>query len=57
MPGTGAADLPDSAPTAKTLIEREVLVDPHCGQAIRSADVIDLTNFSNRDLHDSQLYS
>jgi hypothetical protein len=57
MPGAGAADLADSAPTAKTLIERDVFGDPHCGQAMRSAEVIDLTNFSNRDLHDAQVYS
>jgi hypothetical protein len=49
MPGAGDA-LVCSAPTAKTLKERAVLVDPHFGHGIVAASSLELivrTSFSN----------
>lgn len=57
-PQIGADDsLADSAPTAKTLSDRAVFVDPHLGHAIGSVEFIDFTSFSNFLSQDLQAYS
>jgi len=50
MPGAADwLDLPaDSAPTAKTLSARAVLVEPHSGHSTSCGLVIDRTSFSKR---------
>lgn len=56
--GAGADAAPrDSAPTAKTLIVRAVLFEPHSGHSIRSRELIERMSFSKRCLQLSQVYS
>jgi hypothetical protein len=57
--GIAATDLPDPADFggAVTLITRCVLVDPQSGQSILTDCAADRINFSNFDLHASQVYS
>lgn len=55
--GVGSLRLEDSELTAKTLSSRSVCFEPHCGQAIGSVEVIDLTSLSNLWPHLAQVYS
>jgi hypothetical protein len=51
-------DLADSAPTAKTLSERAVCVEPHLGHfCLSAAPLIVRTNWSNFEWQLWQVYS
>jgi hypothetical protein len=55
--GAGDEDFEEAETAAKTLIDRVVLVDLHSGHSTFSLLVIDLTSFSKRASHFSQVYS
>jgi hypothetical protein len=61
MPGPTAADaallLLPSPPTAKTLSERAVLTEPHCGHFTLPASFIERCSCSNRASQALQEYS
>jgi len=50
-------DRAPSAPTANTLSERAVFVEPHSGHFAFGSPLIVRTSCSNLLLHDSQVYS
>ncbi len=58
-PQVGGAEevLPLVVLTAKTLIDRVVLVDPHFGHGCLPVSLIDFTSFSNFVSQSGQVYS